>query len=210
MKRWINTLVLFDALGRVIKQEGYWYDGPMALAVAMIATDQDSFAFYNDGTESGATIIGSKNVAPTLEVDTTYHCRILIEETGGATGNVNGRVFEYELNNSGTWVTVTTSSAVVIAVDGGLTDGADTTSRITNGGTFDSTNGWQSEDGTLSNNSLPANNECEAVLAFQIVSGDVVDDDVVKLRISDMDAYTREAELIVNEAVSTRRIFVVG
>jgi hypothetical protein len=48
---------------------------------------QEDYAFYNDGTESGATIIGSAGAQQNLNVDTVYHCRLLIADTAGAANN---------------------------------------------------------------------------------------------------------------------------
>lgn len=50
-RRWINTFVLYDHHGRVIRREGYWYDGPLALATPMGVFDQKNYAFHN-GEES--------------------------------------------------------------------------------------------------------------------------------------------------------------
>lgn len=211
MRRRVNTLVLHDARGRVVKREGYWYDGPLSLASAMVAFDQDSFAFYNDdGGESSATQIGSTNAQQTLEVDTIYHCRLLAQETGGASGSLSTPEWEYNHNNSGGWLNVTASSSVVQAVDSAnLTHGGDTTQRI-GGGTFVATNAWVTEDGVVPTLSFGANEECESVLSFQIVGADVSNGDEILLRMFGMDTYTRNADIDVNKAAATRRIIVVG
>jgi len=208
-RRWINTLVLYDAQGRVVKREGYWYDGPLALAGAMAAFDQDSYAFYEDDAgEATSTIIGSVNNQQTLDTDTTYQCRLLIQETNGSSGTVKNEDWEYN-HAGGGWTMVETTSSVIIAVDGQLTQGNDTTQRI-GSGTYDTTNSGQSTDGSADTNILDANNEYEPVLNFQIVNADVSDGDEILLRISGMDTYTRNADIDVNKAAVTRRVFVIS
>lgn len=207
-RRWINTFVIYDANGNVVRREGFWYDGPLALAAAMAAFDQDSYAFYQDGTESGSAIIGSANNQQTLDVDTNYQCRILIQETGGASGEVKNANWEYN-HQGGGWTVITTISSVIIAVDStNLTNGADTTQRI-GIGTYDSTNGWVSEDGSATNNTIDTNNECEGLLSFQIVGTDVSHGDEILIRMSTMDTYTRDADIDVNKP-TTRRVFVIS
>lgn len=206
-RRWINTLVIYDAHGRIVKREGYWYDGPLALC-GKAFFDQDSYAFYSEGTESGSTIIGSVNNQQTLDTGTKYQCRILIQETGGADGSVNNQDWQYS-HNSGTWTIITTTSSVVQAVDSDdLTNGADTTQRI-GSGTYDATNGWVSEDGMMTSNAIAANNECEGLLSFQIIAGDVSHGDEILIRMNGMDSYTRNADIDVNKP-TTRRVFVVS
>jgi hypothetical protein len=208
-RRWINTLVIYDANGSIVRQEGYWYDGPLALAGGMAAFDQDSYAFYEDGTESGSTIIGSANNQQTLDVDTNYQCRILVQETTGNLGSLNNEDFEYN-HNSGGWNVVTTTSSVIQAINSAnLTNGNDTTQRI-GSGTYDTTNGWVSEDGALTSNSISGNNECEGLLSFQIVGADVSNGDEILIRVSGMDTYTRNADIDVNKAAAARRIFIVS
>lgn len=198
MRRWVNTLLLYDAAGNVAKQEGYWYDGPLSLASPMIATDQTQYALYEDDAgEASSTIIGTADNPQTLNTATTYQVRVVIAETGGATGNVNGRLWEFNHQSAG-FVTCTASSSIMMAVNGQLTNGNDTTQRV-GAATHDNTNGWQSEDGTASNNSLPANQEAEAVLNFQIVDADVNDSDQILVRLSGMDAYTLTADITVNK-----------
>lgn len=208
-RRWINTLVIYGPDGEIVKHEGYWYDGPLALVSPMAAWDQDSYAFYDDdGSESAATIIGSANNQQTLTVDTFYHCRILVQETGGSDGNLNTPEWEYN-HAGGGWVNVTTSSSVIQAVDSAnLTNGGDTTQRL-GGGTFIGTNAWVREDGLTPTLNFPVGNEeCESVLSFQVIGTDVADGDEILLRMFNMDSYTRNADIDVDKPV-TRRVFIV-
>lgn len=199
MRRWINTFVIFDAHGVVVRRGGYWYDGPLALAGgAMAAWDQDSYAFYEDGTESGSAIIGSVNNQQTLTVDTNYQCRLLIQETGGASGSLMTPEWEYN-HAGGGWINVTTTSSVIRAVDSAnLTNGEDTTQRI-GSGTFVTPNAWVSEVGGMPTLDFGANEECEGLLSFQIIGTDVTNGDEILLRMFNMDSYTREADIDVDK-----------
>ena len=171
-RRWINTRVELEwdkALERYVEvfREGYWYDGPMALAHASPSLDQDSYAFYNDGTESGSTIIGTANNPQTLDADTTYQVRFLIQEANGGSSNSNQFQLQYNLNGGG-WNNVTGTSNVVRSTAGALTEDGNTTQRL-GSGTFISSNGGQDEvDGlTLSNGiSFVGNDESEVLYSF--------------------------------------------
>ena len=188
-QRWINTRVELQWNSSTqqydeVSVEGYWYDGPMALAHNDPAYDQDSFAFYNDGTESGSTIIGSVNTNPALELDTTYLVRFLVQETAGGTGNNTSIQFEYNLNGAG-WNNVTGTSSVIRATDSAnLTDGGNTTQRI-GAGTYLTTNGGIDDvDGLAggANLDFAGNDEAEMLYAFQIRSADVSAGDTIQLR----------------------------
>lgn len=208
MRRWVNTLVLYDHLGNVIRREGYWYDGGLSLAGAMVAFDQDSYAFYADGTESGSTIIGVKNSQQTLDVDTFYQCRLLLQETGGAAGDCRTPEFEYN-HESGGWLNVTTASSAIQAVDStNLTHGNDTTQRL-GSGTYVTPNAWITETGPMPTLAFGSGEECEGLLSFKIVAADVLHDDNILLRMAGLDSYTRNADLIVNKPSASRRVFVV-
>lgn len=167
---------------------------PVAGAMDTPAFDQDSFAFYQDGTESGATQIGTTNVDPTkgdIDVDTTYLVRFLVQETAGASSSNEELQLQYRIDTGGgfgSWLDVDNapSSVVIPAGTGaGLTEDGDTTQRI-GGGTFISTNGSQDEvDGMTATNGIDftGSDEVEAVFAFQLVSGDVAEDDDIELRV---------------------------
>lgn len=209
-RRWINTLVLFDADGNVVRREGYWYDGPLALATPMASFDQEKYAFYEDGTESGSTIIGSEDTQQTLDVDTLYQCRLKIRETAGGGGNYpNNSVWQYN-HNSGGFTTISTSSSVVQAADSAnLTDAADTTQRLTGGGTFVTPNSWVTEDGQMPGLSFGASEVCEMLLSFQIIGSDVSNGDEILLRNGSADAFTLDADIDVNKAAAARRVFII-
>ncbi len=70
-KRWINTHTEWDiATGKILKKEGYWYDGPLALAHDPANTGLDAFQWYET---DNTTSVSAQNTDPTtLDVDTTY------------------------------------------------------------------------------------------------------------------------------------------
>lgn len=202
---WINTRVemAWDNDKQeyvVVSREGYWYNGPMALAHNTPSLDQDSFAFYNDGTESGSTIIGTANTAQTLDSDTTYLVRFLIQEVNGASSNNFASQLEYDVNNSGTFNNVTsTSNNVRAVVSGSLgTDGSNTTQRL-GAGTFITANaGVDNGDGAAGNTSFSGSDEAEVVFAIQFRNADLTDQDTVQLRIAGVNSYTRTASATIN------------
>jgi hypothetical protein len=206
--RRVHTKTIVDiASGRVELDEWYLHNGLWLRAGAMAAFDQDSYAFYEDGTESGSSQVGSTNTQTTLEIDTNYQCRLLIQESGGASGSINTPEFEFN-HAGGGWTNVTGSSSPVQAVDSAnLTGGGDTTQRL-GGGTFVTPNGWVSEDGTMPSLSFGAGEECEGLLSFQILGAAVSHGDEILLRMFNADSYTREADIDVNKS-TTRRVMVV-
>lgn len=194
-RRRIHDYTVIDiATGRVLEDEWYWYDGPVALAGGNPAWDQVGFAFYNDdGNESTATIIGTINQDPTLNTDTTYHFRALIQETSGNGGNNKDIQIEYN-HNSGGWNPIATTSNVIRSIaSGNLTDEGATSQRI-GSGTFLTDNTWQdSADGTIGNGKSPdfnGNDECETVSSFQIRSADVSGGDTIQIRCRNTDGTT--------------------
>jgi hypothetical protein len=174
--------------------------------------DQTDYAFYQEGTESGSTIIGTQNNQQTIDVDTNFQIRILLQETSGTADVFESLQWEYNLAAAG-WNNVTTSSSVLQAVNStSLTDGGDTTSRLTGGGgTFITPNAWVTEDGNSANLSFPGNDHCEALLSCQIIGADVSDGQELLVRVggTPLPTYTNTADIDINKA-TTRRIFVVS
>jgi hypothetical protein len=158
--------------GRWIEEESFQYEGPWALAGQPGDFAQTAYAFYEDGTESGAVIIGTQNTQQDIDVDTTFHVRVRIQEQDQAADILETITWEYNLAGAGVQP-VTTTSAVLKAVDGLMTPG-DATERLTGGtGTFIGTNGWATEDGTVSDVGYQLGFYCESVLSCQIVGADV-------------------------------------
>jgi hypothetical protein len=205
-RRWITTLAIFDADGRQVVNEGHWYDGPVASAIAMTEIEQSDYAFYSDdGSKSTATIIGTKGAQQTLEVDTTYHCRLEFTEVGGADGDLKQITWQYN-HEAGGWTAITASSTAVQAVTtGNLTNDDDCNQRISSGN-YDATNAMVTTDGTSNNNALLSGDKVEGLLAFQIVGGAVSDADEILIRVlGAADGTPVFADIDVNKEAPTGR-----
>jgi len=206
-RRWINTRVEYQWDTELqqyveVSVEGYWYAGEMALAHNTPNLDQDSYAFYNDGTESGSTIIGTANNSQNLDADTTYLVRFLIQEdNGGESSNFTAQL-EYDVNSSGTWNNVTSTSNNVRAVTSGSlgTDGGNTTQRLGSGTYLTTNGGIDNGDGSAGGSALDftGNTEAEVVYAIQLRSADLSNNDSVTLRVAGVDTYTNTATAIAS------------
>lgn len=170
-----------------------------------IILDQDSFRYRNDDNdEANASWIYALNIDGSLDVDTNYRIRLLIQETNN--GAAVSKVWKFQRSyNSGAWTDITTTSSVVKAVSSSyFADGDDCTQQL-GSGTFISTNSGMSEDGNTGSVLIGTNYETEAELAFQIVSGDVANNDTIEIRAVESDStllgtYTRTPSITVSEA----------
>jgi len=213
--RWINTRVVIAPDGTVLEREGYWYSGPLALATDPPTRTAGDWAFYNnDGTgEDDCTIIGVKNNNQTLNVDTVYIYRIGFWNNNANAWKNAAVQLEYNLGGAG-WNDVNGTSSVVRSAGVGnsvLTDGGDTTQRVTSYA-FDGTNEGQDEvDGEAGGATADfTENGAEAVFAFTIRSADVSDEDTIVLKITDaaenedLDVYEQtDPTITVNEEAPT-------
>ena len=135
--KWISTRSEYEWInGQYVKvyEEGYWYDGALALATTPGVLESANWGFYNDGTESGSTIIGSVNTNPTkgsIPYDTVFLARFDVFETGGnASKNTFCQLQYFHTQGTATWTNVTATSSVVQTTSSSLTDGDDTTQRL--------------------------------------------------------------------------------
>lgn len=197
-RRLITRSIIDVASGLVERVVSRLYDGDWSRVGGMPAFDQSAYGFFNDGTESGATQIGSSDTQQTLDIDTTYHVRLEVTETNGNDGLAMPGNWEYNRNGAG-FVAITTTSSIVIAVDGGLVDGNDTTQRLGGGGTFVTPNAWQCEDGTQPNLTYVGSEISEGVLAFQIVGADVNHGDEILIQLAGLSTWTFNADIDVNK-----------
>ena len=148
-RRWINTSGTFewnDATQsyELTENEGYWYDGPMALAHNQAALEQVHFKFWED---DASTQVAATDTNPTLNVDTTYVLQIELENNGDIDEASVAYEFQYQLNAGG-WVNITaTSLAVKTANPTGITNGTATVvgDNLGSGNTFQA--GEEIEDG---------------------------------------------------------------
>jgi len=211
--KWVNTFIEFKwnpdkGIYEDIYSEGYWYSGSFALATTPPTLEVTNWAFYEDGTESGSVIIGSVNTNPTLDVDTIYLVRFGLEETSGNASKNTEPQLQYNHNGGGFVNCDETSSVVRIVTTSNITDGDDTTQRITSF-TFDSTNeGFDSTTGIAGGPTTDlANDGFEALYCIQILSADVSDQDTIVLKIvnsndgdADYDVYNQtDPTITVNE-----------
>ena len=120
---------------------------------------QEDFAFYSDGSESGATIIGSAGAQQTIDVNTAFHCRILVADVVGANDTATETTLTVRLQynlNSGGWTTVTGTTPVQYVDNANLTDGGTTTNRQPTGtGTFNAGRVYESQNDSATAYSLP-------------------------------------------------------
>ena len=210
-RRWINTLVLHDAQGNVIKREGYWYDGPLSL-VAAADFDLSDYAFYDDdANEATSTQIGSTNAQTTLDVDVDLQARVNVTENGGAGGDLKQINWMYNLNGAGA-IAITTVSSVVKAINSANhTNDEDAADRIGSGGVYIAANAGVTEDGGTANLTYAASERANFVLLFQIIGADVSDADEIILSIQGVDTTTNIPDIDVNKpSGASRRIFVVS
>lgn len=151
----------------------------------------DRFRFYADGTESGSTPEAAENTNVSVAVDSNrkIHLRYRIQETGGASGATTDDYGLEFSRNGGAFTAVTASSSFVQAdTASGLTDGAATTNRATDGiadGTGSFVAGEQEEgNGVIEDHQLTANNFTEHVWALLLIAADLGDGDTLDFRVT--------------------------
>lgn len=119
-----------------------------------------------------------------LEVNTDYGVSVRVENSGGATTEDTYK-WQYK-KNSGSWTDITSSSSVVkAAATADFLNGADVQEYIGGSGTYvTNNNAGLDTTGTLVLAAvLGLEGAFESHLNFQIVSGDVADNDIIYLRI---------------------------
>ena len=209
MKRFINTKVVcqWDEGAQdyvLIEKKGYWYDGPMALAMDTPTIDQFSIQLFNDdGTdETDSTSKAGVGVDIVNQaLDENILVRFLVKETAGnAASNIRPQL-EIRLNG-GTYQNVTGASTIGRSFDSTkLTDGDDTTQRIGSGTFVTDNNGVDDANGAAGATSFVGNDEAEYVYCFQVRSADVSAGNVeVRLDPATIDNYTDTEIKITIEA----------
>lgn len=159
--------------------------GPSKFAVT-----PDKFQWYEDGTEAGASAIGSESqdiASRNNDSDSKLHLRIQIQEDGA--GSVGGAStddwqLQRDINDAGTWADVnTTSTRVQTDIASQLTDDGATTDRLSGGaGTF--FGGIQEEgDGEVTDFLHQADNFTQHVWALVLIAADNSDADHFDFRV---------------------------
>lgn len=171
--------------------------------------EQAAYAFYEDGTEAGATLIGGADAQQTLTTGTAYHCRIAVNETAGATGSPALTLrWQYNLAAGG-WTDVSGTSPLQFVDNGNLTDGGTTTNRDPVGtGTFVAGRIYETLNDGATFYTSSGSDHSEAVLHFQIDAAQVTDGQEILVRVVEgdgtaLDTYTVNADIDVNEASPT-------
>lgn len=170
--RWINTRIESawdEARQKYVDTyaEGFWYDGPMALAMdtAPIWVAEDYRWVNDNGTHpvpspvgGEATYAAAENTAITVDLngDKQYRLRINFAETDGASGTGNeftaAPILQYSING-GTWTTMGAATDVRYFSDGSSTDNE----TITAGEHVLSYSGNEPDvDGSLTHDNSPA------------------------------------------------------
>jgi hypothetical protein len=159
---------------------------PLAGFTLMVTpnVEQRTFRFRNDdGSQTTATWKATQGTSITgVTTSERFRVRYEMQETAG--GDTTSITFslEYMLNDSGTWVAVTTTSNVVRIVSStGVSNGTATTNQLTLGtGTFLA--GQVLTTANSAATSMTANNHTEYEWNLQLVAGTVSNNDVIALR----------------------------
>jgi len=150
--------------------------------------DQDSFAFYSDGTESGSIIIGTINNGITVgnedgtdkEFDTTILFRALLQSVGGKDGSDAYRLKVSK--NSGAYAALSAVSGITAIDSANLTQGDDCTQRI-GAGSFVVDNNGVGDDTDTGTAATPNGEEHEVLFSFEIDAALVSDTDTFDFRV---------------------------
>jgi len=151
----------------------------------MTATTYELMEFQlQENTSETGTLLGSLNSDEAIGTGTAnaFAMRLQIWNDNNRTSS---RTWDWEYKlNSGSWTPLTSISSVAVAYAvGGLTDGGDTTNRLTSrGGDFLTDNNSVCEDGVGTSYTHSKGDYTEVLLSFYIVDADVSDTDKVYFR----------------------------
>lgn len=187
----------------------------------------DHYAWYEDGSESGSSIVGSEDNAPTRnnDSDSPIHLRLLIAETGA--GSAGGMAtddwqLQYDVNSAGSWADVNAASSRVQTDTSPATvsDTDATTDRGTNGLTNPGSGSFvagivEAGDGEITNHELTADNFTEHLWALILVSADNSDTDTIDFRVQLNGTEIADnvgPSIVIDKAavVATRRVIMVN
>lgn len=172
------------------KQWSSGADNPAAFAISSDdAWRAGTFALRPSFVADGRTPSHAAGTDPTLNVDTDYGVSVRVESATSDSPDEDGYKWQYKLN-SGSWTDITDSSSVVKAsATADFANGDDVAQYIGGSGTYISDNHAALDTtGTLTLAAvMGASSAFESHLNFQIVSGDVVNGDIIYLRIVEED-----------------------
>jgi len=183
--------------------------------------NQQTFAWYTDAGGEGTNQIGTTGSNPTtLDTNTQYRLRYLIQETAGSTvaeTPVFGLEFRVDAaggTSFGAWTAITSGNAAFTAVStASVTDGATTTQQIGAGTFNDGEFSYVDAGSTAPTNTLTATGgsdeyEVEWVLEFAAVGGQnfefrVIWDDGTTPPATALDTYTATTQVSPSAPVNT-------
>ena len=189
----------------LVERDGYWYEGPWALAHNVAPTWlAEDFRFRNDdGSISAATWIAAQNTAVVkgdgIAPGDNVRLRLNFGEEAGAAGtgeHTGGWTLQFNING-GTFATVTGATAVKTFDSSNLTNG--TTLAFANynlaysGGAVQRDWGDENEDGVTPTGNTWSKDFCEAEFSIQFDSSGTSEDDVIRFRVLAPDGSTAVA-----------------
>ena len=171
---------------------------------AMFTPHFNAWRFYDDdGGEAASTQLEAQDTNHSFNVDSdnALQLRCRVDETGGADGStMDDYQLQYEKNNGGTFVDLTTTDGGdgIRAVAAGLTNTDPTTNRssdpISDPGSGSFVAGEQCADGLCLDIQLTASNFTEHVWGVEFVSANVANNDTFDFRIRPPNAMVQNVE----------------
>lgn len=140
------------------------------------------YRFRNDdGSETAATWVAAIDTGATLNVDTNYRVRFVIDNHGATNGSPS---LKWQRNYKGAGWSDLTSSFLKISLSGHFADGDGTTQQV-GSGTFNA--GEMDENASTGAISIPFGEETEVEFCLQVVGIDVDHNDTIELRAVETD-----------------------
>jgi len=175
---------------------------------------QVTFRIRNDdGSESAATWKEAQGDDGSINVDTKFRVRFLIDETAAKTWAVNNWNLYYN-HNSGGYVAVGAATPIQFATSTYFTNGDDTLQRLTGGADqfLSDNNGMIDSTGGATNSSAVKGDWFDLEFCLLIDSAQVANNDTILLRVylgtAALNGYTDEPTITVIEAAAIEAAIV--
>jgi hypothetical protein len=160
----------------------------------------------NDGSETTATWKAAANTNWTEPVTTEYYgdhfrVRFLVQENGGVSAADKTFQLEYS-HNGGAWNDVSGASSVIKAkASDNLTEAEDTTQQLGSGTFISDNDGVDETNGQAGGTMLDfaGGDEVELEFSLMIKGEDVVNNDIIQLRIKGLDTYSNTPTITVQD-----------